>query len=508
MPRFPNCLLRRMKKAAVIGSGISGLTAALLLSRRGYDVSVFDRQRQAGGALHRFRRDSIPFDVGFHYTGGLGKGQILRALWRYCGIEDELTVLPFPDRGSDCVRVGDYPGAIHAYFSYPRITEELCRHFPGERQGIRRFFKTIRQIADTIPFYNMECSLADFLQKLAFPEQTSLGSLITSCTTDPVLQAVLSLPVLLHGVRPDGIGLTMHTSVAHLMYQGMYTVDRGGQAIADALLQRLEEAGVRIFTAAPVERILTEHDRVIGIRTPADDFPADEVVFTGHPSLLPDLVDSSRLRKAYCNRLRDLDNTISMFIVFGVIEGGHRNEQLRCHNFYAVPANLKIPDPCKRPERCFFLSGCRDLKGTGTDGMDRAVTIMRPADWIEAAPFDRGPRKRAAGYARWKRTEADKLVSAVKANWDGLLNGFRVINTASPLTFRDELNYVRGAVYGRQHNMDQFAVGARTKLTGLWLSGQSTLMTGILGASLSALVTVGSMTGTLETLWREVQECV
>ncbi len=499
-----------MRRAAVIGSGISGLTAALLLSRRGFAVSVFEKQREAGGALHRFRRGSIPFDVGFHYTGGLGHGEILRALWRHCGIDGKITILPFPEQGSDCVRVEGFPEPIHAYFSYERITDELLRFFPREKKGILQFFQTIRDVAASIPFYNMEVPLAGFLQSLAFPEQSSLADLITSCTANPALQTVLSLPVLLHGVRPGNIGLTMHTSVAHLMYQGMYTVDRGGQAIADALLQVLREAGVTVHTSAPVEHILTENGRVTGIRTSTGDFDADDVVFTPHPSLLPDMVSSAGLRKVYRNRLRDLENTLSMFIVFGAIEEAKHNERLRWTNYYSLPASLKIPTPCDRPEQCFFLSGCgyRDTEGAGKNGKDRAVIIMRPANWEEAEPFDRGPRKRAGAYSRWKKSEADRLVSAVQANWDGLLNGFRVINTASPLTFRDELSYVRGAVYGRQHTMNQFGVGARTKVSGLWLSGQSTLMTGVLGASLSALVTVGSMTGDLETLWREVRECV
>ncbi|MCB4380056.1 FAD-dependent oxidoreductase, partial [Synechococcus sp. MU1644] len=36
-----------MTRIAVIGAGITGITTAYALARRGYDVSVFDRNRYA-----------------------------------------------------------------------------------------------------------------------------------------------------------------------------------------------------------------------------------------------------------------------------------------------------------------------------------------------------------------------------------------------------------------------------------------------------------------------------
>ena len=83
--------------AVLIGSGISGLTSALLLHNHGYDVMVVEQQAQPGGALHRFKRNGFSFDVGFHYTGGLGQEQVLRKLWRYCGIEKAITPVAFPE---------------------------------------------------------------------------------------------------------------------------------------------------------------------------------------------------------------------------------------------------------------------------------------------------------------------------------------------------------------------------------------------------------------------------
>jgi len=505
-----NPLSKMGTKVVVIGSGISGLTSAILLNRRGYDVVVLEKQRQAGGALHRFRRQGVSFDVGFHYSGGLGHGEILHALWNYCSISQHLDILPFPGDSADHVRVNGLPKPVRAFFSYDRFSEELFRLFPSEKEGIKRFFRTIREHGHSIPFYNMTEPVSPFLRKLAFPEQYSLADLLMSCTTDSRLHAILSLPVFLHGIKPVNIGLTMHASVAHPLYRSMYTVDGGGQAIADAYLHVLKKSGVQVHTATQVEQILTGSNHVTGVRTTKGIFPATVVIYTGHPSRLPDMVkEKSGLRKAYRSRLRELHNTSSMFMVFGAVGKNNLNDKLAWNNYYALPSGLDIPQAdSKNPANCFFVSGCglRDTKYIEKSNAKRAVTLMRPASWHESSRFDRGRKQRTADYTAWKQKEADKLVQSATCYWDGLLDDFRVINTASPLTFRDELDYVHGAVYGVEHSMDQFAVGARTRLPGLWLSGQSTFMSGILGASLSALITIGGIVG-LELLWKEIREC-
>lgn len=496
-----------MNRTIIIGSGISGLTTALLLHRLGQDVMIVEQQHKAGGALHRFQRQGVSFDVGFHYTGGLGEGEILRHLWRYCGIEDAIRVIPFPADAADCIHVEGAPRTVRAYFSYARFTEELIALYPEERQGIETFFQTIRETAAKNPFYNLDLSLADFLRELAFPEKQTLGNFIRSCTANPSLQAILAHPVFLHGVKPDKIGLVMHAAVAHPVYSGMYTTGQGGQAIADAFLNRLKASGIEVLTGTHVDAIETGNGKVTGISTPDGKHEAANVIYTGHPALLPDMVAPPALRNVYRTRLRESASTYSMFMIFGAVPEDGFNPQLRWNNYYALPRGLEIPDLEKgSPEECFFLSGCglRDKDEGGKKAREKGVILMSPMSWEASAAFDLGRKKRTGGYGEWKQERGEKLLASVNRKWDGLLRNFRIINTASPLTFRDELHYVHGATYGVQHSTDQFSIGARTGLPGLWLSGQSTLLSGILGASLSALVTVGSMVG-MESLWEEVR---
>ena len=58
--------------ALVIGSGMSGLTTAALLSDLGWRVCVLEQHYTAGGYTHSYERHGYEWDVGVHYIGDVG----------------------------------------------------------------------------------------------------------------------------------------------------------------------------------------------------------------------------------------------------------------------------------------------------------------------------------------------------------------------------------------------------------------------------------------------------
>ena len=61
----------------IIGAGASGLTSALILAQEGYRVALIERSPYLAPLLRGFSRRGVYFDTGFHYSGGLGRGEIL-----------------------------------------------------------------------------------------------------------------------------------------------------------------------------------------------------------------------------------------------------------------------------------------------------------------------------------------------------------------------------------------------------------------------------------------------
>ena len=75
------------QRAIVIGAGIGGLTAAALLARRGYAVTVYDQAIVPGGCASTFKRKGFTFDVGATQVAGLEPGGIHHRIFEELEIE-------------------------------------------------------------------------------------------------------------------------------------------------------------------------------------------------------------------------------------------------------------------------------------------------------------------------------------------------------------------------------------------------------------------------------------
>ena len=61
-----------MWDAIVIGSGISGMTAAAALAKKAAKVLLLEQHAVPGGLTQTFRRHEWTFATGVHYLAGVG----------------------------------------------------------------------------------------------------------------------------------------------------------------------------------------------------------------------------------------------------------------------------------------------------------------------------------------------------------------------------------------------------------------------------------------------------
>jgi phytoene dehydrogenase-like protein len=65
----------------IIGSGLSGLTTAAILARKGKKVLVLEAHDRPGGCLHTFSKHKVHFSTGNHYVGLFDKD--MNAVWNF-----------------------------------------------------------------------------------------------------------------------------------------------------------------------------------------------------------------------------------------------------------------------------------------------------------------------------------------------------------------------------------------------------------------------------------------
>ena len=119
------------QRAIVIGAGIGGLTAAALLARRGYFVTVYDQAIVPGGCASTFKRKGFTFDVGATQVAGLEPGGIHHRIFEE--LEIELPAATPCDPACAVVLPGEME-PINVWRDPDRWKEERQRQFPGSEK--------------------------------------------------------------------------------------------------------------------------------------------------------------------------------------------------------------------------------------------------------------------------------------------------------------------------------------------------------------------------------------
>ncbi|MBD3197024.1 MAG: FAD-dependent oxidoreductase, partial [Candidatus Lokiarchaeota archaeon] len=84
-------------KIIVIGSGLSGLTAATYLAQKGHKVNIYEQYSQPGGVTAPFEREGYKWDLGQLMIEGLGPNEPLGRILSELNISD--INLEIEDRG-------------------------------------------------------------------------------------------------------------------------------------------------------------------------------------------------------------------------------------------------------------------------------------------------------------------------------------------------------------------------------------------------------------------------
>jgi prolycopene isomerase len=118
----------------VVGAGIGGLTVAALLSARGLNVCVFERQSQVGGCVARVEFSGLEFEPGMGIYTSFGPGEIFEQIFSELPVnvpETSLLTRPY------VVRLDDTDIRLTADESF---FDEITAAFPACADSAIRFY--------------------------------------------------------------------------------------------------------------------------------------------------------------------------------------------------------------------------------------------------------------------------------------------------------------------------------------------------------------------------------
>ncbi len=490
--------MTRRWDAVLIGSGIASLTCAALLAKKGLSVCVLEQHPKPGGYLHCFSRFGDRFDTGAHYVGAMDPGQPFHQLLKYAGVDPAPLFTPLDPSGFDVFHFPDFSFAMPK--GYAELTQRLSALFPEEKAGIVSFFEKVRQTAAQSPTYAFhdEADPRDVLRAI----ETPLAAVVDSLVRDPRLKAILHAHCALHGVEPKDVGFGLHAILIDSLIRGPYGFSRGGDALAASFVEAIERAGgsVRVkHRVRTIENAGREARRIVCENGEA--FEAEWFISGIHPkATLALFTDGGAFTPAFRSRLAAMEESPGLFGIYGAFREKAPDLSRRKNYFFFSTED---------PERMFTTQGIDAAPNAvfacpaeRADGVSKnAYTInlhsLAPHAWFsEWAGSKFG--KRPPDYVTQKERHAQRVLELVDHHVPGFSNGLSDSVTSTTLSNLHFNGTPEGAAYGIYHsiaNTGPRALGPRTHVANVLLTGQNCLFPGLLGAAISGLRTAGHVLG-------------
>ncbi len=488
---------------AIIGAGLGGLECGLILAKHGKKVCIVEKEALIGGCLQTFNRKGQKFDTGFHYVGGLDKGQMLHTLFSYLGLLD----LPWQKMDEDFfdeVVIGNE----HYKFAqdYDNFQRTLTEAFPHQAENIATYVSFLKNVGDNITKSFAPRSTEDFYGTSLF--SMSAYEFLQKTFTDPKLIDVVSGTSLKMELNAEKLPLYTFAQINSSFIQSAYRIKGGGMQIAEKLAKQIEDLGGKVIRNAEVTGAKETEDRITALIINNDEnnvIEADIFISDAHPATTNNILKESKLiRPVYRKRIAALENTFGMFTVNIALKPNtirYLNRNIYAYRKAGVWQMHAEPNDNVNGILINFQPPADDSEYTTN------IDILTPINWEKVSKWN-GTKigRRGTDYEQLKQTIAEKCIDFASEQIEGLKDAIEAIYTSTPLTYSDYIASPEGSAYGirKDYNRLMYTVlTPRTPIQNLLLTGQSLNLHGILGVSMTSIFTCAEILG-METVTKDL----
>ena len=501
----------------VIGSGIGGLTAAVLLSvHGGKRVLVLERHYAMGGFTHTFRRPGYEWDVGLHYIGQVqdDTSSVRRAFDHVTEGKVRWNAMPeVYDRIIVNGQTFDLTRGLEQY------REGMKRYFPGEVRAIDKYIAAVQSSNRAARLYYAEKAVPQLVSRIAgglmrapflrWAKRTT-AEVLSDLTSNQGLIGVLTGQWGDYGLPPAQSSFGIHATIAgHYFDGGSYPVG-GASSIAAAIVPAIERNGGRVITSAEVAKILIDGEKAIGVKMADDrEFLAPIIISDAGAAntffrLLPgEMACLSSLRDG----LRSIPISVAHLGLYVGIKATDAALGLNGTNLWIYPsldhdANVaRFANDIDSPFASLYISfpSSKDpdfanrCPGRSTVEVLTFVPFEAFASWR-----DTKWKRRGAAYDSLKQNLAARLQTALERHVPAVAGKIDYAELSTPVTTRHFMNYEQGEIYGIGSTPARYsmrALGARTPIRNLYLTGQDVTSLGVVGALFGGAVSASAVLG-------------
>ena len=482
-------------EVVIIGSGLGGLSTAYILAKHGYKVAVFEKNTQFGGCLQSFVRQGVKFETGMHYIGSMKEGQILHRYFNYLSLLNDIELSPLDPTGYDIISFRD--DLYHFANGHCNFIDTLSKKFPQNRKDIENYVDTLHKITYNSPYY----SFKDFDNiNLIDPEHVkiSVNNYLDGISNNETLNNILAGNSPLYAGVKNKTPLYIHALISDFYINSAYRIVNSSDTIAKSLIISLKKMGADLYNNATVNKIICDDEKAVAIRLNNGELIDSKYIISDiHPETLLDMIDSHLIRKAYRQRICNMQQTVSTFTVY--IKFKDNTVPYLNSNFFKYRSR-NVWD-CETysdniwPKNYLYMHQCYEKNQKWAKGAI-LFAFMKYSDVLRWQGTTVG--RRGTEYETFKTIKADKLLAALEEDFPGIRNNIENYWTSTPLTYQDYTATKEGSTYGVLRDVTspmQTFISQRTKIPNLFLTGQNTNSHGILGVIISAIITAGELVG-------------
>lgn len=440
-------------RVIVVGAGPGGLCAAMLLAKRGFDVTVLERAPDVGGRTGGFKLGDYAFDVG---STLLMMRFVVEEMFELAGrrLAEEVELVPL----DPMYRLVFGDRYIDMFANPARMERELRRFSPGSEPGLVRFLEHEHtRLEHLYPVLQKSWpnlgSMMDPTVVAALPYVgigQSLHGAASKYFDDEDLQLGFSFQAAYLGMSPwkcpGGFGMVPYVEHAW----GVDYVKGGIHQICRAMAGVARELGAVIRTGEEVSHLVVEDGRCTGAELSSGELVlADDIVLDADASAaLLHLLDqdvSIRFRKHRLKRMKESCSTFMLYL------GIDRDLPLQHHTFhfatdYRAEMNRVFDSGTLDDDMSVYVCNPSTTDPSLAPPGHSSLYVLTLApntradiDWNEEAPRMRG--RVLAALREWTHIDIESHI--------------RVERVITPADWESQLNISHGAVFGPAHNIAQ-----------------------------------------------------
>lgn len=471
----------------IIGSGISGMAAGIMLAKEGEQVLVVEQHSIAGGLTQTYVRKGNIFPTGVHRLGSLKPGQPLWYYFKYLGLMEALDLVRLDD---DCFERVFFPGDNYKIpMSHEAYQNNLVTLFPNLEKSIVTYFSDLNHVISNVGNYNPSIIPG---KDLSLQHTGSLKKYLESIGISGRLENILTSNSPLYGLSSRECPVLTHFLVSDSYFNSCFRVNETTTPFSDTLVKSFESKGGKVKVKSCVTKLMIKDKTVTGVLLDNDEaLFSKKVIFTGHPSLLLDICPHELFRPVFRKRLNQ-SNTPG---IFGL---ALKWEKYRCpveKNDVYLYDSWDVNEQYGRDNVCgddplgmVYLSS---LPNTDKSDQHFSVTALTGISATETAVIKTYYKDtKNDKYKTIKSKMTQKILDHIQQVYPDSPDAIEVVDAYSPVTFQRYTLTKNGTAYGIKKTAQHFLEGMfspATKVKNLFLTGQSIGFSGIHGAIVSSV---------------------